>query len=165
MLAEGRSPDWSPDGEQIAFICNSPEHSLCLMNSDGSDLQILPVKDAEIPRWSPDGRKIAFSSGYRDPSTNRDYMVVHIFDLNTQQELADDIGPQSFGMACGGNGIQAQWSGDSQWLIFWAIPINNNYPSHYVCNMEGCRSVAEIAGLGSSYDVGIATWLPRRLDK
>lgn len=62
-LATGYNAVWSPDAQQIAFICragNNP-NSICLMNADGSNLKVLKqdswVQDVV---WSPDGKKFAF---------------------------------------------------------------------------------------------------------
>jgi Tol biopolymer transport system component len=49
------SPDWSPNGNKIAFGGYS---GIIVKNSDGSGRKRLP--DGSDPAWSPNGRKIAF---------------------------------------------------------------------------------------------------------
>jgi TolB protein len=65
-------PDWSPDGQQIAFVDHSAAGGdLYVMNADGSGLRKLtdsrpppaPNYGARQPAWSPDGRTIAFGYG------------------------------------------------------------------------------------------------------
>jgi Tol biopolymer transport system component len=58
-------PDWSPDGERIAYQSyRTGNYHVWTMGPDGSDKRALtsgPYDDRE-PTWSPDGKRIAFSS-------------------------------------------------------------------------------------------------------
>ena len=61
---EASDPAWSPDDEEIAFICDA---DLCLIGSEAGSrpVQLVGTPSAEFsPRWSPDGKWIAFA---RDP--------------------------------------------------------------------------------------------------
>ncbi|MBN1690266.1 MAG: PD40 domain-containing protein [Dehalococcoidia bacterium] len=64
ITADG-TPDWSPDGQRIAFSSNqSQNYQIWSMNADGSDrrkLTDLKGRSA-LPKWSPDGSKIVFIS-------------------------------------------------------------------------------------------------------
>jgi TolB protein len=61
---ENDSPDWSPDGKQIAFRSGlyGAAH-IDVMNADGSNRRALtpPELRASFPAWSPDGLKLAFA--------------------------------------------------------------------------------------------------------
>src|SRR5262249_13801398 len=71
------SPQWSPDGKQIAFVSNhegNPE--IYVINADGADQKRLtndPHSDIS-PSWSPDGKHITFDS---DRSGNYDIYVMN----------------------------------------------------------------------------------------
>jgi TolB protein len=58
--AHEKSPAWSPDGRQIAFLATGVK----VVNADGSGLRRLTRNgwEASTPAWSPDGRQIAFVS-------------------------------------------------------------------------------------------------------
>lgn len=58
---KGQVPDWSPDGQQIAYAAGDPGDIL-VMNADGTDQHVVvggPSDDFGTA-WSPDGDQIAF---------------------------------------------------------------------------------------------------------
>ncbi len=65
------SPQFSPDGQWIAFASSRTGHQeIWLASRDGAELKQLTAfadKPAGTPRWSPDGRWIAFDSTQGGP--------------------------------------------------------------------------------------------------
>jgi len=67
--AHDRSPVWSPDGSQIAWLSDaSGEYALYIGNQDGSgESRVIELDGTgfyETPKWSPDGKHLS----YRDNS-------------------------------------------------------------------------------------------------
>ena len=66
------NPDWSPDGEWVAFISQAGETffetAIFVARSDGSEARQLTdfPEGAYQPRWSPDGRSLAFRRGWNE---------------------------------------------------------------------------------------------------
>ncbi len=80
-------PDWSPDGEHIAYVDNSASQMiLYLADRDGQNTQQLtklPSSSDYDPKWSPDGRFIVYST-----STTRarqaPVIMLTLFDIRNQ---------------------------------------------------------------------------------
>jgi Tol biopolymer transport system component len=57
------SPQWSPDGAELAFVSNRGDHSFIGIYDTRSNYIRFksPSVDRDVaPRWSPDGKRIAF---------------------------------------------------------------------------------------------------------
>jgi dipeptidyl aminopeptidase/acylaminoacyl peptidase len=70
---QDRSPRWSPDGRQLAFVSNRDgvETQIYLLQLDGGDAEPLTRmrRGADEPFWSADGRWIGFESEVRPGDT------------------------------------------------------------------------------------------------
>ena len=78
-------PDWSPDGNRIAFASNrTGSWDIFTMDPDGSSVQQLTDhEDSDIePVWSPDGSPLAFAT-LRPPEPGYEVFLV---DLDGGQE-------------------------------------------------------------------------------
>jgi Tol biopolymer transport system component len=102
-------PQWSPDGQKIAFSSDRDGDSeIYVMNKDGSNLVQLTNNSGYDghPRWSPDGSMIAFE-------TDRDGGDWDIFVMNV-----DGSHPRPVTVNTDSNDWMPFWSPDGKWLVF-----------------------------------------------
>lgn len=103
-------PNWSPDGETIAFASyrDGTPH-IYLMNWDGTNQHRLTKSDmVELePDWSPDGSKIAFFSG-DDTQTN---IFIINYDGTNLRQLTDAVDNYN---------ENPVWSPDGTMIAFWS---------------------------------------------
>jgi Tol biopolymer transport system component len=102
---EEHSIDWSPDGQEIAFISNrEPDPDLfynpdvfTLRVADGSVRRLTATESAEYqPRWSPDGRRLAYMGtrrGLTDLETTMEDTHVWLIDRDggNRRELGRSV--------------------------------------------------------------------------
>jgi Tol biopolymer transport system component len=79
-------PDWSPDGEKIAYdISGGPNCGIWIMDPDGNNQQLL-VSWARNPAWSPDGSKLYYQKYTDSVWTDTISMEIYSYDLVTEEE-------------------------------------------------------------------------------
>lgn len=106
-------PEWSPDGQRIAFLRGS---HIYVVDRNGSNLSKLVEADSP-PAWSPDGRSIAFLRG-----DNRDSLFVINADGSGLRKIVD-IDP-IFGQTTGWVGIPyLSWSSDGSEILLQGHPL------------------------------------------
>lgn len=81
---------WSRDGSKIAFVRNG---GICVMNSDGSNLQMVPTIGGSVVEvsWSPDGQKLVYSAS--DLTAGHEIYVVDLDGQNITKIVANPFGP------------------------------------------------------------------------
>jgi dipeptidyl aminopeptidase/acylaminoacyl peptidase len=116
------SIDWSPRGDEVAFVSDrSPETDqffnydlFALKVSDGSIRRITATENAEYdPKWSPDGKMIAFRATKRGLTDRETTMEdTHVWVVN-----ADGSGRREFATIDDRQGAPV-WSGDGRAIYF-----------------------------------------------
>jgi hypothetical protein len=146
-VAEG-SPDWSPDGSQIAFERGplEGESDIYVMNEDGSDKHplITYAGDDLRPEWSPDATRIAFQSDRYQPG-EPDVLVLHLEDRSldrlTDDTETDDGAPE--------------WSPSGDQLLFKSD--RRGGPEVWVMNSDGSGQRRKSF---DPYNVRAPSWSP-----
>jgi Tol biopolymer transport system component/DNA-binding winged helix-turn-helix (wHTH) protein len=101
---------WSPDGRTIAYT-NEPDHSLNLVDSDGSNVRTLAILPGVPfkPRWSPDGKKIRISVLDKKGSG------ISLWQLNTS---GDNLIRMLPGWSASSRAWAGRWSRDGRYFFF-----------------------------------------------
>ena len=108
--AHDRSPVWSPDGAQIAWLSDaSGEYQLMIADPSGSGKPRaidLPSKGFfAAPAWSPDGKSLLLEDNH-----------LHLFAIDVATGAATTIETDTYDDP--GRRFDAAWSPDSRWVAY-----------------------------------------------
>lgn len=136
--AHDRSPAWSPDGRQVAWMSDEGgEYALWLRDQDGrAPARRVPLEGAgyyEQPVWSPDGARIA----YQDNSQSL-WVVELATGVCTKVAQEPVYSPVDL--------MSAAWSPDSRWLAY-TLRADGLLQSVLLWSTESGQSVALTDGL------------------
>jgi dipeptidyl aminopeptidase/acylaminoacyl peptidase len=170
------SPQWSPDGRQIAFISTRGEKpQVYLIAVDGGEarqLTTLPQGVGGGPVWSPDGQQLAFTAGPPEPpDLSKPYRLtrnVYRFDeLGYLDGAVQDIyvvaaagGDPRRLISDMGSNVNPLWSPDGREILFHAMmPVDSfrvYHPRLQAVDLEG--NLRDLTGEWGYSQA--ATWLP-----
>jgi Tol biopolymer transport system component/DNA-binding winged helix-turn-helix (wHTH) protein len=94
------SPQWSPDGTQIAFgvtVEQGPPQKIYLVSANGGSSRMVvdgAGGDLGLPNWSSDGQSLVFAAS----NESRDQWALHSLNLKTGKDM---VLPGSLGIASG----------------------------------------------------------------
>jgi len=93
FLANGRFPEFSPDGRTIAYISNRKDNQdqVYLIDADGTNDRLLTKHShsAFWPTFSPDSRKVAFKAEDAKTGPNKKLFIIGA-DGSGETKLSDD---------------------------------------------------------------------------
>ena len=129
-LPESSMPSFSPDGENILFVCNG---QLTIMDHEGQNVRTLTSGNLHrwksFPVFSPDGSKIAF---FAKPQHYSDRLDVYI--LNSDGSGLSNLTSQN------GDNLYPTFSPDGNTLLYWKLTENTEWPplcDIYLQNLSG----------------------------
>ena len=110
------SPEWSPDGKQIAFSASKAseiQKIYVISAGGGSPVEILPGEESQTyPSWSPDGASLVFNG--RQPGTAKS--AIFLFNMKTG---AVTMLPASDGL------LDPRWSPDGSYIAAMTMDSQN----------------------------------------
>lgn len=140
VAAEDMSPDWSPDGTQIAFERNKVDVSdqggndkyfIITMKPDGSEQRVLTRGlSVERPVWSQDGSRIAFHVFLRPAGRFQRDIYLMTRDGSGQQNVTETDSPSEY---------EPRWSPDGRTIVFESRS-GRNFNVHSI-RADGTRHV------------------------
>ena len=100
---QDHSPDWSPDGSEIAFVRDGTD--LMVVPASGEDPELLHREKVEVsePAWLPDGKRLSFASGE---------------DGGDRVMVIDRAGGEAETLIEGVGGVDLAWSPDGETAAF-----------------------------------------------
>lgn len=174
---QDKSPHWSPDGSQLAFLSTRGERpQIYVLPLDGGEARQLTFLSQGVgsgPFWSPDGAHIAFTAGPeqqddKGPQPRRITRFVYRFDsIGYLDQEAQDIyvvnaaggQPQRLTSDDASNG-DLQWSPDGSEILYGATMLPDTpralHPRLRIVDLQG--NMREV--LGDWGAVVAFAWMP-----
>jgi hypothetical protein len=146
------TPEWSPDGKSIAFLCGfdtaDTTPGVCLMNSDGGGLRRLTNDDIRVGTgkltWFPDGSTISFQAHEFLAGPSAIYTInVDSSELSRLSIFASDD-------------FEPDWSPDGTKVVFTSLRDGDS--EIYVMNADGTDAI-NLSADATTHDYQ-PTWSP-----
>ena len=152
--ADDFDPDWSPNGEQIAFVSKRirEEVHIFVMDADGGNVRQITVEASGglAPRWSNGGDKIVFSRGaglvVADANGENQLVVL-------DAEAGDGEEPCRAGAFAGG------WSPDDSKIVYYTANIVTQEGQLCTVTSDGSQEVEVLVSGPANYNVE-PVWSP-----
>jgi dipeptidyl aminopeptidase/acylaminoacyl peptidase len=115
-IANGSSPEISPDGNMAVYISGGQIWSVSLTDTSDNSVKLFQSRGGQSDlTWSPDGRLLAFKSNRGDHS----FIGIYHFDIKKVNFIETSVDQDG----------SPVWSSDGKWLAYIRVPnIHNLLP-------------------------------------
>jgi len=104
IATTGHDPDWSPNGEKVAYATWEGDGRIMLVTPEGDERAAVGRSLSSYPHWSPDATRIAFLADGVGPDS--------LYVLYLADQTADLVAPNAIGFM--------QWSPNGERIAFTA---------------------------------------------
>lgn len=117
-------PDWSPDGEKIAFTAYGKEPFVSIVGKNGEN--VIYMTEGYGPRWSPDGKQLVFCRNPEGRKMKGSIWIINADGTGAKKIIEDDS-----------DVLQPTWFPDGNSVAFTSDREHRNKWAIFRVNLDG----------------------------
>jgi Tol biopolymer transport system component len=125
-------PDWSPDGEKLAFTAYNKGPLVSIVDKDGENVR--SITEGYGARWSPDGTRLVFCRNPQGHKTSGSIWIINVDGTGLKQIIEDDS-----------DALEPTWFPDGNSVAFASEREHSKISAIFRVNLDG-TGLEKIAG-------------------